>query len=59
MEEKDVKHAKDFNCTDCGKQAEVLFPVVDPDIPAYPYCIKCAEKRKLKLLDKILKIFEP
>ena len=30
--------AKDDKCCVCGKQSVVYFPVVDPDIPSYPYC---------------------
>ena len=48
-----MKHAKDYKCSDCGKQAEVFFPCVDPDIPSYPYCKKCANERKMKLIMKL------
>ena len=34
-------HASDFKCVECGEQAEVFFPAMDPDIPSYPYCKKC------------------
>lgn len=47
-------HAKDYKCIICGKQAEVFFPVFDPDIPRKPYCRECVDKEKIKLLMKIL-----
>lgn len=52
--EKKVK-ASDYKCVECGKQAEVWYPVFDPDIPAYPYCKKCAEKASLELLIKLFR----
>lgn len=30
-----MKYAKDELCTDCGKQAEVYWPMVDLDIPVF------------------------
>ena len=30
--------AKDSKCCVCGKQAVAFYPVIDPDIPSYPYC---------------------
>ena len=50
------RYAKDEKCSDCGKQAEVFFPLCDPDIEAHPYCKECAIKRKDKLMQKLLKI---
>jgi len=50
-----MKYAKDELCIDCGKQAEVFWPMVDPDIPSYPYCKTCVRKRQFNLLKKILK----
>lgn len=49
-------HASDFKCVECGEQAEVFFPVMDPDIPSYPYCKKCANKAHQELIIKILEI---
>ena len=49
-------HASDFKCVECGKQAEVLFPVMDPDIPSYPYCKKCADKAQRELFIKLCEI---
>ena len=36
--------AKDCKCCVCGKQAVAFYPVIDPDIPSYPYCADCLEK---------------
>lgn len=47
--EKEVK-ASDYKCCVCGKQAEVFWPVVDPDIPSHAYCRPCVEKEQHKLL---------
>lgn len=33
--------ASDCKCCKCGKQAVAFYPVVDPDIPSYPYCTDC------------------
>jgi len=44
--------AKDCKCK-CGKQAVCFWPVFDPDIPSYPYCRKCVEEAKERLLLKI------
>lgn len=46
-------HAKDKKCIKCSKQAEVFFPVVDPDIPSDPYCRECADKARLELMIKL------
>jgi len=54
-EEKKV-YAKDYKCVVCGKQAEVFWPCVDPDIPAHPYCKKCVAKEQIKLLAELDKI---
>lgn len=36
--------AKDCKCCVCGKQAVAFYPIIDPDIPSYPYCADCLEK---------------
>lgn len=33
--------AKNCKCCRCDKQAVAFYPVVDPDIPSYPYCADC------------------
>ncbi|MBS3085041.1 hypothetical protein J4411_03985 [Candidatus Pacearchaeota archaeon] len=47
--------ASDYYCVKCYKenklvQAEVFWPIIDPDIPAYPYCRPCKNKLCLKLI---------
>ena len=49
-----IVKAEDCDCEDCGKKAEVFFPVFDPDIPSYPYCRECVEKRRIELLKMLL-----
>jgi len=41
-------------CSDCKNPATCYFPCIDIDIPSYPYCDKCGEKRKIKLQMKLL-----
>jgi len=48
--------AKDCKCVDCGKKAVCFWPVCDPDIPSYPYCRKCVDDRKDKLMLELSKI---
>lgn len=48
--------ASDCKCVDCGKQAVAFWPVCDPDIPSDPYCRKCLDKRKKKVLAEIMKV---
>lgn len=45
--------ASDCKCVDCGKQAEIFWPVFDLDIRSYPYCRTCCEKQKQTLLFKL------
>ena len=47
---KNIIYAKDCQCCVCGRQAVALWPVIDPDIPAFPYCRECLDKVKMKLL---------
>jgi hypothetical protein len=42
--------ASDKKCIKCGKQAEVFWPIIDPDIKANPYCNKCVDNETMKLL---------
>lgn len=42
--------ASECKCIICGEQADVFWPVIDPDIKANPYCNKCIEQEKIKLL---------
>lgn len=48
--------AKDCKCCVCGKQAEVFWPVFDPDIPSYPYCRECVTKEQTELILKLNEI---
>lgn len=41
--------ASECKCCKCGKQAVAFFPVIDPDIPSYPYCRDCLNKAKLEI----------
>jgi len=49
-------YAKDKKCIECKAPAVAFFPIFDIDIPSYPYCRKCLDKAKLKLLIKLNKI---
>ena len=48
--------ASECKCCKCGKQAVAFWPVVDPDIPCYPYCRACLDKEKKELLIKLIEI---
>jgi hypothetical protein len=37
-------------CCICGQPAVAVWPVIDPDIETHPYCRKCLDEQKLKLL---------
>lgn len=45
-----MMEAKDCKCVECGKQAVAFWPIIDPDIPAHPYCRECLNKAKIRLL---------
>ena len=45
--------ASDCKCVECGEQAVAFWPVIDPDIPSYPYCRKCLNKAKIELLKRL------
>lgn len=42
--------ASECKCHICGKQAVAFWPMIDPDIPAEPYCRKCLDKAKIQVL---------
>lgn len=48
--------ASECKCCVCGKQAVAFWPVVDPDIPSHPYCRKCLDEEKMKLMIKLREI---
>lgn len=43
-------------CVECGKPAVAFWPVIDPDIPAHPYCRECLDKAKMELIVKLEEI---
>lgn len=45
--------AKDCKCIDCGKKAVVFYPLIDPDIPAHPYCADCLYKAMVSLAEAV------
>ena len=47
--------AKDCKCCVCDKQAVAFYPVIDPDIPSYPYCADCLEKAMVNTVKLIWK----
>lgn len=49
-------YAKDCKCSKCGKQAVCFWPIVDIDIPDHPYCRKCVEAAKMRVLLELNKI---
>ena len=49
---KQVK-ASDCKCCECGAPAVAFWPCIDPDIPSHPYCRKCLDKEKAKLIMEI------
>lgn len=48
--------ATECKCCVCGKQAVAFWPIVDPDIIPHPYCRKCLDKEKMKLMIKLSEI---
>ncbi len=44
------KKASDCECVECGRKAVAFWPVADPDITAQPYCRKCLDEAKEKML---------
>lgn len=46
--------ASECKCVECGKQAVAFWPMIDPDIPAHPYCRKCLDKAKAEVVAKAL-----
>ena len=50
--------ANEHRCIECGQQAVAFWPVIDPDIPSYPYCRKCLDKAKEKMIVEIIKYMD-
>lgn len=47
------KHAKDYRCVSCGKQAVAIWPDIDPDISSNPYCRKCLDELQTNILQML------
>ena len=50
-----IVKATDCKCIICGKQAVTFYPVIDPDIPSYPYCPACLEKAMIEMAKVVWK----
>lgn len=46
----EIIEAKNQKCVGCGEQASAFWPIIDPDIQSHPYCNKCIEKEKHKII---------
>ena len=44
--------ASECKCIVCDKQAVAFWPLIDPDIPAQPYCRKCLDEAKMEVMTK-------
>ena len=47
--------AKDCKCCMCNKQAVAFYPLVDPDIPSYPYCADHLEEAMIDMAKAVWK----
>ncbi len=47
--------ASECKCCVCGKPAVAFWPIIDPDIPDYPYCRECLDKAKREVIMKLIK----
>ena len=47
--------AKDCQCIVCGKQAVAMYPLIDPDIPSYPYCADHLEEAMVDVAKAVWK----
>ena len=45
--------ASDCKCCECGQQAVAFYPCIDPDIPSHPYCKKCLDDMKIRMIIEI------
>lgn len=52
MSNKKTILASECNCCEegCSNKAVAFWPVIDPDIPSYPYCRDCLDKVKTRIL---------
>ena len=53
MKKEKLIYAKNLKCCECGKQAEVFWPIIDPDIPHQPYCRPCVQEAQYRVLSKL------
>lgn len=42
--------ASECKCIVCEQPAVAFWPLIDPDIPAKPYCRSCLDKAKMQAL---------
>lgn len=49
-------NASECKCCKCGRQAVAFWPIIDPDIPAHPYCRECLDKEQMELIVKLQEI---
>ena len=45
--------ATDCKCIECGQQAVAFWPCIDPDIPSHPYCNKCLDDIRTRMIIEI------
>lgn len=57
MAKEKLRYAKNYKCRveKCKKKAVVFWPIVDPDIPEYPYCRKHVEEAKMRVIMEFAK----
>ena len=55
MEKEKLRYAKNELCCMCKKPAVCFWPIVDIDIPEYPYCRRHVNEAKNRILKKISK----
>lgn len=53
-----LTYARDCKCCQCGKRAVCFWPIIDPDIPSSPYCRKCVDNAKMRVLMEMQKVNE-
>lgn len=51
-------YARDKKCIMCMRRAVAFWPVIDPDIRSNPYCRKCLDDAKTRVLLQMAKIDE-
>lgn len=47
-------NAEECKCCICGAQAVAFWPIIDPDIPEYPYCRRCLDDAKAEMIMQIV-----